>query len=182
MNRFIFFLTLFSLAILLPTFAEVLGEKKCDLAKVEKGLYCEEHEFLTVKELVSSVTYYQCDDCDEIHTKSGECEDCEIVLTKKVSGKNVCPRCYVKPEEIEVCVKTCYECPECGERSAAAGECEDCEKPWKKITVKARVEYECPVCEARELEPGNCTDEDCKAFDKPLVKVCSESGTFPHGE
>lgn len=164
------------IAFAIPTVTE-----DCDLANVQSGFYCADHEFLTAKDLVSNVKYYECEECEEIQRKSGPCEFCEEPMVEKISGKNVCPHCFARPEVVDVCVKSCFACPECGERVARAGQCADCEVSFVKLEVKALVEYNCEDCGTWSSKPGNCEDEECDSFDVPFQRVCSESGYFPHG-
>jgi len=155
----------------------------CDMKTVVKGYYCEScSEILDKKALVSDVTYYECSFCGLISKTAGKCPDCEEDYEKKTSGKDVCPKCYDKPEDVEICVKTCYECPECGDQQAEAGTCEDCEKKLVETTVRALIEYRCPQkgCYQTSYKPGKCENEECENCGKPLVKNCSESGVFPH--
>jgi hypothetical protein len=164
--------------------APVGGEEKdrCDLKTVEKAYYCAEHELLLASEVVSGKTYYVCEDCEEFADRAGACPSCDQAMVKKVSGKNVCPHCYAKPEPAEVCVKTYYFCPDCGHESLTAGKCADCESPWEKKVSHALVEYVCPECGDYSFQPGKCSEPDCERSGKPLVRTCSQAGTFPHVE
>ena len=166
-----------SLLVLAPVGGE---ESSCDLKTVEKVFFCHEHEVLLPSELVSNVTYYVCEDCESSYEKPGECELCGETLQKKVSGKDVCPHCFAKPEPAEACVKTYFECPMCECRSATPGKCEDCDEEMEKCVSRALVEYVCPDCGHFSLKPGKCPDPDCSHAGKPLVRTCSESGTYPH--
>ncbi|MHC4860176.1 MAG: hypothetical protein ACYTDY_08810 [Planctomycetota bacterium] len=158
-------------------------EDDCDMKTVIAGYYCEPSDLLLEKkELVSDVTYYECSFCELITKAEGKCPDCEKALVKKTSGKNVCPKCYEKPLEAEICVRTCYECPECCEQVAEAGECKECEEKLAQITVRALIQYQCPEtdCDEASYKPAKCQNKECDHHGKPLVKTCSESGVFPH--
>lgn len=171
-----------SLFVLLPAFVSHSAEKACDMAEVKAGFYCEDDDQLLLpKDVVSGVTFYECKECEVRQAEPGVCESCGEELAKKVSEKEVCPTCWRKPVAAEICIKGCHECPDCFERTAKAGKCADCDVALVKIEVRARIAYECSVCGTYSEKPGKCEEEDCKNFGKPLAKVCSESGSFPHG-
>lgn len=185
MNRIQILLVLVSAAFLAAPLSQPLPaaeEDGCDMSTVVKGFFCKECDSTLVKgDLVSGATYYACSVCETARKESGSCPRCDEALEKKVSGKDVCPHCFAKPVEAELCEKTCFECPECYERGVA-GTCPDCEKKRAKTTVRALIEYFCPQdgCSESSYGPGKCGDEECGSYGKPLVKTCTESGEYPH--
>lgn len=158
------------------------GEDACDMKTVVKGFYCSScEETLLAKNLVSEVVYYLCTGCDEVSDEPGTCEDCEVELVKKVSGKGVCAGCLEKPAAAEICEKIYFLCPDCDMTAARPGQCAECEVALEKQTDLAVIHYVCPHCDMTSLKPGKCTDDSCEHHGKALKKECSCSGDYPHG-
>jgi hypothetical protein len=159
-------------------------ESECDMKTVVKMRVCDdESRLLDTKDVVSGVTYYECEECDGRYAEPGDCPDCdESKLVKRKSGANVCKHCYGPTQEVEVCVKEYYTCPECGGETMAAGKCPDCEDPVTLVKQVSRslITYQCDGCGSSSYTPGKCTDADCEDKGKDLVRRCSESGTMPH--
>ena len=184
MKKLLFMIVLASL-VLSPTttfVADAQEDDACDMKTVTKGLRCEQcEEIVLAKSLVSDVPYYVCPDCDEVYREPGTCDECEVALVKKVSGKGVCPDCLQKPTAVEICEKVCYVCPDCEMTASKAGKCPECEVALEKQTIRAVIIYECPDCGMSSYQAGKCTDESCEQHGKALKKRCSHSGEFPHG-
>lgn len=157
------------------------GDGPCDMKTVEKAFYCEPCKtVLTKKELVSKKKYYECEGCGKTAEKAGKCESCDKKLVKKVTDKDVCPKCYGKTIAVEACVKTAYACPKCGAVSVKAAKCETCKAAYKKVQVRALIHYRCPACGKTSLTPGNCDGAECEKKGEPLVRTCSQSGQGSH--
>lgn len=176
-------MVLASLAAAYPLVRTVFAstEDECDMKTVERAFYCKaDGVVLSKKELVSKKTYYLCATCKEISKKQGKCEFCGKKREKKVSEKDVCPKCYAKPMAVEVCVKAGYACPKCGETSAKPARCGSCRVKFKKTDIRALIEYRCPGCGKAAYEPGKCTNAECERHGQDLVRTCTRSGKPPH--
>lgn len=182
MKRFLSSGLFLSLLVTLPAFTTLPADEACNMSSVKKGFACEDCDLLLLpKEVVSNATFYECEECEVRQAKAGKCDYCDEDFAKKQSDKDACPECWYKADAAEICIKSCYECPDCGEQTAKSGKCADCKVKLKKTEVRARIEYECSGCGVSSETARDCDDEDCKAFGIPFEKVCSESGSFPHG-
>ncbi|MHC4860177.1 MAG: hypothetical protein ACYTDY_08815 [Planctomycetota bacterium] len=156
-------------------------EDECDLKTVERAFYCKADGLvLGKKELVSRKAYYVCATCKETSKKSGKCEFCGKKREKKVSEKDVCPSCYAKPLDVEVCVKPGYACPKCRETGTKPVKCGDCRVKYKKTDIRALIEYRCPDCRKAEYAPGKCGNAECERHGQDLARTCTRSGKPPH--
>ena len=156
-------------------------EKACDIKTVIPAFYCESCDaVLEKKDLVSDKTAFACKSCDTLSLTAGECDGCGDPLAKTKSGKDVCKSCLQKPIAAEACKKVFFVCPDCSDEASAPGECPDCEVTLKEQVSLALIQYECPECGDSGYKAGKCEDEECKLFGKPLKRLCSESGTYPH--
>jgi hypothetical protein len=162
-----------------------VATENCDMKTVVPAAWCAtDKTLIESKDLVSDKSYYACPTCKKISSDPGKCATCNQELEKKTSDRNVCPKCFQKPDTTEACEKSYWECDTCKKPVTHEGMCEKCKTPLKKHVSLARLAYHCDGCGYKSDKPGNCpakNPEECKNAGKPLAKSCSMSGTFPHG-
>src|SRR5437867_11647607 len=156
----------------------------CDMKSVVKAAWCTKDKvLLDRKDLVSNATYYACPVCGRVQKDPGKCAKDSKDLQMKTSDAEVCPTCFQKTETVDACEKAYWECDACRAHALKEGNCEKCQAPMKRHTSLAQISYRCEACGFKSDKAGSCpakTAEECKSFGKPLARVCSKSGTFPH--
>lgn len=153
----------------------------CDLKTIVKGFFCDSCKLgMEKSDLASNASYFYCDACDKSQTQDGKCADCGHALAKKTSGKDVCKKCFKKPNAADLCVKQGFVCPKCFKGYGAGGKCTTCKLTLESGAVKALVRYECTDCKSISTTAGKCTKAGCKKNGQDLIKRCSESGRAPH--
>ncbi|HLY09997.1 MAG TPA: FHA domain-containing protein [Planctomycetota bacterium] len=118
-------------------------------------------------------------DCKKI-VKGVFCVKCDRLLSPEDMRNGVCKRCEEKPKKIDMCVKRYFMVD--GDPSSKS------EKPIIKdgktydfpYEDKARIVYLCDSCgETADSQYDVKHKPDCAS--KTVIKVCSKSGTPPHG-
>jgi hypothetical protein len=118
-------------------------------------------------------------DCKKI-VKGVFCVKCDRLLSPEDMRNGVCKRCEEKPKKIDMCVKRYFMVD--GDPSSKS------EKPILKdgklydfpYEDKARITYLCETCgETGDSQYEVKHKPDCAS--KTTIKVCSKSGTPPHG-
>jgi len=118
-------------------------------------------------------------DCKKI-VKGVFCVKCDRLLSPEDMRNGVCKRCEEKPKKIDMCVKRYFMVD--GDPSSKS------EKPIVKegklydfpYEDKARITYLCETCgETGDSQYEVKHKPDCAS--KTTIKVCSKSGTPPHG-
>jgi hypothetical protein len=118
-------------------------------------------------------------DCKKI-VKGVFCVKCDRLLSPEDMRNGVCKRCEEKPKKIDMCVKRYFMVD--GDPSSKS------EKPIIKegklydfpYEDKARITYLCETCgETGDSQYEVKHKPDCAS--KTTIKVCSKSGTPPHG-
>jgi hypothetical protein len=118
-------------------------------------------------------------DCKKI-AKGMFCVKCDRMLVTEDMRNGVCKRCEEKPKKIDLCVKKYFMVD--GDPASKS------EKPILKdgklydfpYEDKARIVYLCEACgESNDSQYDVKHKPDCSS--KTAIKVCSKSGTPPHG-
>ena len=118
-------------------------------------------------------------DCKKI-AKGMFCVKCDRMLATEDMRNGVCKRCEEKPKKIDLCVKRYFMVD--GDPGSKS------EKPILKdgklydfpYEDKARIVYLCEVCgESSDSQFEVKHKPDCSS--KTAIKVCTKSGTPPHG-
>jgi hypothetical protein len=108
------------------------------------------------------------------------CMKCDRMLAQEDMRNGVCKRCEEKPKKIDLCVKKYYMVDGQPDKRS--------EKPILyegklydfAYEDKARITYYCEGCQETGDSSGEVKHKpDCAT--KNVIKVCSKSGTPPHG-
>lgn len=106
---------------------------------------------------------------------------CDLKKIEKAYWCEKCDNLISVNNKVDICVKTGYACKNCNKESFRKVKCSGCKQEMEKITVKCRVNYKCKSCDYTQDKPGKCQqDKEAKCYGKPLIRICSNSGTFPH--
>lgn len=118
-------------------------------------------------------------DCKKI-LKGVYCVKCDRMLAPEDMRNGVCKRCEEKPKKIDLCVKRYYMVdgqPDKRSEKPILFEGKLYDFPYED---KARIVYYCEGCQETGDSQGEVKHKpDCQS--KNVIKVCSKSGTPPHG-
>ncbi|HZE98378.1 MAG TPA: FHA domain-containing protein [Planctomycetota bacterium] len=118
-------------------------------------------------------------DCKKI-VKGVFCVKCDRLLAQEDMRNGVCKRCEEKPKKIDMCVKRYFMVdgdPDSKSEKPIIKEGKVYDFPYED---KARITYLCEACgETGDTQYDVKHKPDCAS--KATIKVCSKSGTPPHG-
>ncbi|MFH1226274.1 MAG: hypothetical protein V1701_00045 [Planctomycetota bacterium] len=180
----------------------------CDVAHIQKAPKCITCNIILKGYRCRNCASIKCEKClkrlhllqrDELNDyKCPCCKSGSLEPAKLLRPDNTCYKCWDKPKDVDVCVKTVYICPshkflgsfgqnyrlckvQCS--SEQSRNRKTCGKPVEKFCEDlAEIEYIyiCPKCKKEYKEPGKCQEFGCKEASLQKKGRCTKSGDFPH--